>query len=308
MLVSVHTQRVLSELRATFMLSYCVVLLKLPHAVFFLFIHSWKKDKTKEKKSSRSQCLCCLEKWVETDNSLYWWREGLRPGSRVGASCCRQHLGYFWPLGPSLSSWKEKESEVAQSCPTLCDPMDCNPPGSSVHGILQARILEWGAISLSRSSSLPRDWARVSCMAGRRFTVWATSEGPVSSWLPCRKDAVSGSPSPRPAPWSLPAPASGPHLLGSMCSAPTVSVLPLGGIPPVSLYEELPALWLGLRAGPSSPFAAVPPWICLGWPWSSAWKRRLWFFIFHAALHLPHTLWRFGSDSAVKRLINLNFQ
>ena len=44
-------------------------------------------------------------------------------------------------------------SEVCQSCPTLCDPMDCSPPGSSVHGILQARILEWVAISFSRGSS-----------------------------------------------------------------------------------------------------------------------------------------------------------
>ena len=44
---------------------------------------------------------------------------------------------------------KESESEVAQSCPTLCDPVDCSPPGSSVHGILQARILDWVAISYS---------------------------------------------------------------------------------------------------------------------------------------------------------------
>ena len=51
----------------------------------------------------------------------------------------------------------EGEGEVAQSCPTLCDPMDCSPPGSSVHGILQARILEWVAISSSRRSSQPRD-------------------------------------------------------------------------------------------------------------------------------------------------------
>ena len=43
----------------------------------------------------------------------------------------------------------ESESEVAQSCPTLSDPMDCSPPGSSVHGILQARVLEWGAIAFS---------------------------------------------------------------------------------------------------------------------------------------------------------------
>ena len=60
-------------------------------------------------------------------------------------------------------------SEVAQSCPTLCDPMDCNPPGSSVHGILQARILEWVAISFSRGSSQPRDRTRVSRIVGRRF-------------------------------------------------------------------------------------------------------------------------------------------
>ena len=43
----------------------------------------------------------------------------------------------------------KSESEVAQSCPTLSDPMDCNPPGSSVHGISQARVLEWGAIAFS---------------------------------------------------------------------------------------------------------------------------------------------------------------
>ena len=44
----------------------------------------------------------------------------------------------------------ESESEVTQSCPTLCDPVDCSPSGSSVHGILQARIMEWVAISFSR--------------------------------------------------------------------------------------------------------------------------------------------------------------
>ena len=60
---------------------------------------------------------------------------------------------------------------AAQSCPTLCDPRDCIPPGSSVHGILQARILEWVAISFSRASSQPRDGTRVSGLAGRFFTV-----------------------------------------------------------------------------------------------------------------------------------------
>ena len=65
---------------------------------------------------------------------------------------------------------------VTQLCPILCDPVDCSPPGSSVHGILQARILKWVAISYSRGSSQPRDETRVSRIAGRFFTIWATRE------------------------------------------------------------------------------------------------------------------------------------
>ena len=65
----------------------------------------------------------------------------------------------------------ESESEVSQSCPTLCDPMDCSLPGSSVHGIFQARVLEWAAISFSRGSSQPRDRTRVSHIADRHFTI-----------------------------------------------------------------------------------------------------------------------------------------
>ena len=57
-----------------------------------------------------------------------------------------------------------------QSCLTLCDPMDCSPPGSSVDGILQARILEWVAMPSSRGSSWPRDLNHVSCFAGKFFT------------------------------------------------------------------------------------------------------------------------------------------
>ena len=61
-------------------------------------------------------------------------------------------------------------------CPTLCDPMDGSLPGSAIHGIFQARILEWAAISFSRGSSQPRDQTRVSCIADRRSTIWATRE------------------------------------------------------------------------------------------------------------------------------------
>ena len=65
------------------------------------------------------------------------------------------HLVFFCQTNYSTKS--ESESEVAQSCPTLCNPMDCTLPGSSIHGIFQARILEWVAISFSRKSSRPRD-------------------------------------------------------------------------------------------------------------------------------------------------------
>ena len=62
---------------------------------------------------------------------------------------------------------------VIQLCQTLCDPMDCSPPDSSVHGILQVRILEKVAIPFSRGSTWPRDETQVSCIAGRLFTIWA---------------------------------------------------------------------------------------------------------------------------------------
>ena len=61
--------------------------------------------------------------------------------------------------------------EVAQSCPTLCDPMDCSLPGSSVHGIFQAIVLECIAISFSKGSSQPRDRTQVFCIVDRRFTL-----------------------------------------------------------------------------------------------------------------------------------------
>ena len=71
--------------------------------------------------------------------------------------------------------------KVTPSRLTLCDPMDCNLPGSPVHGILQARILEWVAVPFSGGSSQPRDRTQVSCIAGRFFTIWATREALV--WL-----------------------------------------------------------------------------------------------------------------------------
>ena len=87
----------------------------------------------------------------------------------------KSHLGSFcgWlsfslsstptTFQPCFTAWVHAKS--LQSCPTLCDPMDCSPPSSSVHGTLQARTLEWGAMPSSRGSSPPRDQAHVSCFS-----------------------------------------------------------------------------------------------------------------------------------------------
>ena len=113
------------------------------------------------------------------------------PFSR-GSSWPRDQTQVFHIAGGFFTSWatreaqkdtctpifivkeSESESEVAQSCPTLCYPMVCSLPGFSIHGILQARILEWVTISFSRGSSWPRDRIWVSHIGGRRFNLWAT--------------------------------------------------------------------------------------------------------------------------------------
>ena len=72
---------------------------------------------------------------------------------------------------------------VAKPCQTLCNPMVCSPPGSSVHGISQARILEWVTISFSRGSSRPRDWTCISCIGKQILYHWATWEAHRSAKL-----------------------------------------------------------------------------------------------------------------------------
>ena len=97
-----------------------------------------------------SSSICCLKVWI-----MNCWSENITS-----------------PLITELN-WTET---FVQMYPTLCDPKDCSFPGSSVHGILQARILEWGAIPFSRGPSQPRDQTQVSHIAGRFFTVWAMRE------------------------------------------------------------------------------------------------------------------------------------
>ena len=98
-----------------------------------------------------------------------------------------QGLLYFLslPLQMNYKITKTLEAEFASSSLCMCvldaqscDPIDCSPPGSSVHGISQGRMLEWVAVSSSRGSSWPRDWTWVSHIAGGFFTIWATKEPP----------------------------------------------------------------------------------------------------------------------------------
>ena len=99
----------------------------------------------------------------------------------------RRHSVSVCPLKPGCFCLNTSSDGELIVCPVLmllvesesvrwsvCPIMDCSPPSSYVRGILQARILEWVAIPFSRRSSQPRDWIRVSCIAGRFFTVWAT--------------------------------------------------------------------------------------------------------------------------------------
>ena len=84
-----------------------------------------------------------------------WWC--CRPRDWTHISCIGRWIHYHWAIREALKGCVKKESEVSQLCPALCDPVDCSPLGSSVHGILQARILEWVTISFCRGSSQCRD-------------------------------------------------------------------------------------------------------------------------------------------------------
>ena len=118
-------------------------------------------------------CCCVLCRWSHLtlkflwNSHYYYYRWGLWNGTKG--------KNISWGSLSDVPGTMLSESErVAQSCPTLWHPMDCSPPGSSVHGILQARILGWVAIPFSGGSSQPGDWTPVSCIAGRLCTIWAT--------------------------------------------------------------------------------------------------------------------------------------
>ena len=101
-------------------------------------------------------------------------------------------LDWMWSLSPVLTlPLSALCVSVTQSGLTLCDPMDCSPPSSSVPGILQARILGWVAIFFSKGFSRPRDQTRVSCIAGRCFTLSVSANHLLNSEWVLGTDRIS---------------------------------------------------------------------------------------------------------------------
>ena len=108
--------------------------------------------------------------WMLSRFSHIWHFRTPRPAAHARILCPALSPGVY----PSSRICMSAES--IQPCLTLNDPLDCGPPGSSVHGVLQARIPEWVAIPFSRGSSRPRNQTWVSCTADRFLTIWATGE------------------------------------------------------------------------------------------------------------------------------------
>ena len=113
-----------------------------------------------------------FSRWEKSILASKLQKTGLLGVNADGDLKLKSQCSFTIPKILGLSKW----SEAAQSYLTLCDPMDCSLPGSSLHGILQARVLGWVAISFSRGSSRPRDQTQVSCIAGKCFNLWATRE------------------------------------------------------------------------------------------------------------------------------------
>ena len=110
-----------------------------------------------------------------SQNSVTWhYQTGWEAGK-----WCLYSSDWVSPAG-ILWHWERRRTDccclVAKSCLTLCGPMDCSLPGSFVHGILQARILEWVATPFSSRSFQPRDRTHVFCTVGKVFTTWAPGQ------------------------------------------------------------------------------------------------------------------------------------
>ena len=170
--------------------------MKQQHALFCLFhtaVRIWSIER------NCAGVPCTHESWTKQTFQALW--ESLKENmwktdsSKSTAGSEGHSPGRHWPYCPGIGlaslfcSWSFCSAQSVQFYLTLCEPRDYSLPGSPVHGILQARILEWAVMPSSRGSSLPRDWTRnswVSCISGRFFFfLTATTEALFCScWSP----------------------------------------------------------------------------------------------------------------------------
>ena len=142
----------------------------------------------------QAQIQIAAEEWITAQSLKMWEYKATEKYILCFPNSCYPEL--FLPSSCSTSSWASKATDmfcaclVSQLCLTLCNLMDCSPPGSSVHGILQATRLKWVAMPSSRGSSQPRDRTQVSHIAGGFFTSWATREALVNVSICANKNII----------------------------------------------------------------------------------------------------------------------
>ena len=138
---------------------------------FLMFLCNLLSEVWKQCSEEVNKKLCHPVKMIHTHKDLQAeeharWKEKRKQKKKTKQKPCTCYTDNCQTSGIWVITNLRVKILVTLSCPTLCDPMDCSPPGSFVHGILQARILEWIAISFSRGSSWPKDWTQVSHIAG----------------------------------------------------------------------------------------------------------------------------------------------
>ena len=129
----------------------------------------------------RKQIVLRERQWIII-NVTRWWLHSHLLFQMCFLAWVNQHIPWYllcsWAIDPEKAFCSVClcvcACSIARSCPTLCNPLDCSLSGFSVHGIFQASILQWVAISYSRGSSWPKAWTQVSCIVSRFFTFWAT--------------------------------------------------------------------------------------------------------------------------------------
>ena len=168
----------------------CCQPLKYTWITHIWFRFSRSKREVSRLRSNRLLCAASaaywLTHWVTRLYGTPRWLQNMHSGPLDSEHLMEPNLlPQIWLLYAFLGESRlsgPSEVKVAQSCPTFWDPMDCSSPGSSVHGILQARILKWVAIPFPRGFSGDQTW--VSCIAGRSFAIWATREAPLGPGIP----------------------------------------------------------------------------------------------------------------------------